>query len=399
MDMKNRIRRAFDAGKPNVLSQVLEDCPAKENAAVLKPKKKMSDRTKEFIATAASLALLLCAVGVGAVYFGDLYGDVTVKPGTTSTSDDEIIEGVRQLVCPDAVPEDMPATVVRYEAEEEGKAVPYCRVTVSYNGYSYEFIFRGESRMLWDIDIPATDSVKEGYLSPAVVQQIVILDAVGTAFDQVVSSKTFEIEDAILTKDENAYTVAISYYQNHVYHIDSQTGQILYIKTGTQEPDRTDAVSDEDIIAYAMELVAPDAPREDFRIFLEWYSETEADKTVFYCRVSACYQEHEYILTFNRYGMLYSLDIPAPAADTAVPITPAVAQLVVRLDQVGNDLLYGILSTLPALFDAVLSEDGSCYTVEIIYFDHYIYTLDSQTGAILSVTTYGDSLSTSSSIP
>lgn len=72
--MKNKIRRAFDLTKPNVLTQVLEDCPAPENAPATKPKRKpLSDRTMRFISVAASFAILISAVGGGFVYFRDYF--------------------------------------------------------------------------------------------------------------------------------------------------------------------------------------------------------------------------------------------------------------------------------------------------------------------------------------
>lgn len=75
MSMKNKIRRAFEQAQPNVLDRVLKNCPESNSAVPIRKKKRLSDRAVEWIATAASLALLIGAVTAGVLYFRSVYGD------------------------------------------------------------------------------------------------------------------------------------------------------------------------------------------------------------------------------------------------------------------------------------------------------------------------------------
>ncbi len=80
--MKNKIRRAFDATKPNVLNRVLEDCSGDDKSTPAAPqkKKKLSDRAMQFIATAASFAILISAAFGGFAYLRDRF-DGQDRPG------------------------------------------------------------------------------------------------------------------------------------------------------------------------------------------------------------------------------------------------------------------------------------------------------------------------------
>ena len=85
MNMKKKLRQAFKNATPDVL-EVLPDM----DAAPSKPmKKKMSDRTKEFISTAASIALL---IGVGGGMIVYLAGGGNI-PGTTPTLGSQVPTG------------------------------------------------------------------------------------------------------------------------------------------------------------------------------------------------------------------------------------------------------------------------------------------------------------------
>lgn len=76
MNINKKIRRAFQKATPDVLGTLsVHDAPKP-----VQKRKKLSDRAVEFIATAASLALLISAVGGGFAYYRNFYA------GNTGTS-------------------------------------------------------------------------------------------------------------------------------------------------------------------------------------------------------------------------------------------------------------------------------------------------------------------------
>lgn len=85
--MKNKIRRAFDLTKPNVMNRVLEDCPVPENIAAKPKRKRLSDRTVRFISVAASFAILISAVGGGFIYLRDYFEVPGVHSGSSSNEE------------------------------------------------------------------------------------------------------------------------------------------------------------------------------------------------------------------------------------------------------------------------------------------------------------------------
>lgn len=86
--MKNKIRRAFDLTKPNVMNRVLEDCPAPENATAKPKRKRLSDRATQLIATAASIAMLISAAGGGFLYYRDYFSGQGSHSGSYEESPD-----------------------------------------------------------------------------------------------------------------------------------------------------------------------------------------------------------------------------------------------------------------------------------------------------------------------
>ncbi len=116
--MKNKIRRAFDLTKLNVLHQILDDTPAPMKSA--KPKKKrLSDRATQFIATAASLAIFVGAVFGGIAYYKDYFRGQgpSGNGGNALNSGTDYTHSTSGLLVP---PETVPLNTVDYDWTAEG---------------------------------------------------------------------------------------------------------------------------------------------------------------------------------------------------------------------------------------------------------------------------------------
>lgn len=269
MSMKERIRRAFELGKPNVLNRVLEDCPAPENASVKKKRKRLSDRTVEFIATAASVALLIGAVGAGIVYFRSNY---TLNSGTPGGDGYEPTYGTGytrpepvDTSCPDFVIAPLPT--VDYTTTPNGLitrtddilyplylrdslyevpdlpvetvteyGVEMYRIVNSMNGYCYEFKFLAANGALSSIAVLDCECEKTGPISPYAATWIAMMDLAPDCYG---ISRDCDYNYAL--NGDNTYTITLDFSAVFTYTVDALTGEILEISVA-HEPVRITAV-------------------------------------------------------------------------------------------------------------------------------------------------------------
>lgn len=81
MRMDKKIRQAFRRATPNILGTL----PAQKTSAGLKKRNRLSPRIQEFIATAASLALIVATIGIGTIYISSHYSTLLPTQPSSST--------------------------------------------------------------------------------------------------------------------------------------------------------------------------------------------------------------------------------------------------------------------------------------------------------------------------
>ncbi len=264
--MKNKIRRAFTATEPNVLNRVLEDCdsPAEVQQAAPKKKRKLSDRTMQFIATAASIAILIGTVSGGFVYFRDYYAGQTppgeenpsvsrpgsfwelLSPGSTDPTMD--IEPVEPLPTVDydsseeglvyramsiAIPP-MQSYVPAYTFTEEGNEYV---IRISNGGIAYTFRFSTANGALLAIEVAddGTNSTAEtSRIAEAAAAWIALLDLDPNHYgrtqyaDYTVTNITMKHDAVDGGGKFDGYCIEIEHGSFlHSYYVDSRTGEIF----------------------------------------------------------------------------------------------------------------------------------------------------------------------------
>lgn len=266
MNINKKIRRAFQRATPDVLGTLsVHDAPKP-----VQKRRKLSDRAVEFIATAASLALLISAVGGGFAYYRNSYAGNTgtgAVPTTTTqknapaepddtapwSTDPEptvpadsltpqaLIAAAEAIVCPEAQ-ENMESRFA--ESTYDGKAA--YQVSITYKGYEYTFHFCASSAALLNIEIPHNDAIKEDiYITPTVAQQIGLLAASeahrgddGTL--EVTACELMEVGETVyllnIAYQDNATLSAVMYS----YYIDPYTGQIIEAFANSKELARSE---------------------------------------------------------------------------------------------------------------------------------------------------------------
>lgn len=267
MRINERLRRAFTDSRPNVLNRVLEDCAPRK---VTRPKhKKLSDRTMQLIATAASIAILISAATGGFLYYRDYFAgqsslngdhtDATLSTSPTGSTDplptepmtpEELIlwieEDARQIICPGSTAETLPVEVVLdLPYPEQDQLATNCYVaSATFAGYRYALYYTPEG-VLEHIYASGSES-EQGYVSSSAVQAIALLDA-KSRFDM--DAGTLEVTACeIMQVDKPVYLLNIVYRSNTDlsastigYYIDPYTGQITDTFISNRELSRNEA--------------------------------------------------------------------------------------------------------------------------------------------------------------
>ncbi len=282
--MKNKIRRAFDATKPNVLNRVLEDSGTDDAAAPVPPKKKkkLSERSKQFIATAASIAILFGSVFGGFLYLQDYYGDrerpdeddgggnytgsiwnlfspagpnepVEIEPLPTvdyDISEQGLINRARQIIEPgyEVNPTDyvVPPEGTVELVEEGGQEL--CIVTWKYHNCAYRFCFLAANGQLLSISFDngfyASTVQAQPTLTPDAAAWIALLD-LDPAHYSLTQYAQYQVTEESAKVDyvdrpgglERFYHVSISHGGVHYdYYVDLHTGEILHSSGNSTDP-------------------------------------------------------------------------------------------------------------------------------------------------------------------
>ena len=252
MSIKRKLRRAFDSQKPNVLGGILEDCPPPREKHAKTPKKKLSGRTKEFIATAASLAILISAVAGGWVYFRNYYSGAggLENPGVPGTAPSRYPQPSYEPVdtCPtdptrefDTSPEalitrtddilgplelrDSIYTVPDIPVDKVLVADQTCyRIHREMNGYCYEFLFDADSGWLISVNVLPCDCIKEGYMSPHAAAYIAAMAVAPEYFGGIASHHWYDVRMA----EEGVWEISV-FLENVCYlvRVDATTGMLM----------------------------------------------------------------------------------------------------------------------------------------------------------------------------
>lgn len=267
MGIKDKISRAFTAGKQNSLSQIMEQCPDKR--PVKPPRKRMSDRAVSLISSALTIAMLIGGVFGGVVYFRNAfpdgiihYDEPTIGPGLSAGSPSgpnhqvpvdtapSIPNPNRDPAGTEWVPVDPPPTI-DYPNTEEGYLIrtedilyPYrdaiyyvpdapveyvveygfqkCRIVRTQDGYCIQFDFDIATGCLLSIDVLDCKCIKEKALSPYVACWIAYMDAAPEYY-----GATQHCTYDYTTSKNGIYLITITEPTDSTYYIDNKTGEIL----------------------------------------------------------------------------------------------------------------------------------------------------------------------------
>lgn len=241
MRIQDRIYQAFTGSRPNVLGKVLEDISPRK--ATKTKHKKLSERTMQLIATAASIAILISAGFGGFAYYRDYFagqkpgGDSTLNgtnpgitqpttPPTDPNSPDELLmwieEDARQIICPGATAETLPVEVVLdLMYPEQDRYASNCYVaSAAYEGYHYALYYTQEGVLSRIGVLRSSDA--QGYISQTVAQRKALLAYAQKQHGPCVASGSELVDDTY-------YKVRISgeYYQwSTLVYIDAYSGEL-----------------------------------------------------------------------------------------------------------------------------------------------------------------------------
>ncbi len=266
--MKNKIRRAFDATKPNVLNRVLEDCSGDDKSTPAAPqkKKKLSDRAMQFIATAASFAILISAAFGGFAYLRDRFdgqdrpGDKDqlssrpnsfwgfLSPGQTDPTMD--IEPVEPLPTVDydsseeglvnramsiAIPP-MQSSVPAYTFTEEGNEYV---IRIPSHGIAYTFRFSTANGALLAIEVAddgTNSSTETSTITEAAAAWIALLDLDPEHYSitQHAEYSVSLLQGMVDYVDKpgglvECYLVDVTHGGRFNYYVNVHTGEIMYV--------------------------------------------------------------------------------------------------------------------------------------------------------------------------
>ncbi len=267
--MKNKIRRAFDLTKPNVLHQIQDDLPAPAKTAKPKQKRKLSDRAAQFIATAASIAIFIGAVFGGIAYYKDYFrgqgpsgdGGNALHSGPNHTGGTHVdIDWVEPV-------ETEPQNTVDYENTEEGlyvraaaiiapdsqsgiastaplivssaltdeKGETYRDLVLEYYDFQYHFRFLAANGALLSLAVERTAA--QGYMITKSAAAWIALMDLDPAHYGITQYAEYEVSLAQAKVDyvdqpgglQQFYRVKIQDYRHQaIYDIDIYSGEILF---------------------------------------------------------------------------------------------------------------------------------------------------------------------------
>lgn len=257
MNMDEKIRRAFRSATPNILGTLESQTPQPYK----KKRRKLSPRVQEFIATAASVTLLIGAVGVGIFYFRNHYslnnglgGDNTLPSGTWFTeptpsvpdvSPEALITRTDDIIYPlymrDKIytPPDIPVELIVEDGVEK------YRILREDGGYCYEFKFDAHSAQLLSIEVLECDCIKTGYISMYLAANAAFLEEI-PKYTKV----QFTAEEYSVTPnwDQSYFIIGLNCDGWHTMIVDSTTGELLRHDRALTDGADLDSVRD---IAYA----------------------------------------------------------------------------------------------------------------------------------------------------
>lgn len=260
MNTKKKIRQAFEVGKPDVLPQIMEDCPS-NTASAPRKRRKLSERTVEFIATAASLALLIGAVFGGVVYLqGGVGGTLTNPnegPGVPMASTRPSHMPGLDSVLPPYTTDTIPGNTLPPYTDHDGmilrtddilyplelRDAPYVlpdveveditvddyrmyRIVREYDGCRYEFLFDGYTSRLTDINVLDNGGEDPTRISQWVAAQMAALDLDPNLYGYNIVH--YSKVDCALNGDKTQWQICIERdSQEFIYFLDLYTGEVL----------------------------------------------------------------------------------------------------------------------------------------------------------------------------
>lgn len=257
MNMKKKIRRAFQNATPNVLDRVLPEHSVEEKnipfnsghkaAPPIDKKTAKRDRFQEFVATAAALALLIGACGSGIWYLvrnrgigntGGLDSPATEAPRVAIEKDELYDQWITAAKCC-VEPEDMDniTALDEYFSTTWDGEDAYV-VSVTYKGYLYELTY--SSSGLENMTIPQTDSIKEDeYITESAAVNIAytqVEDSLpGTNFAWFTNGRLLDqyMDGSVcyyITLQRHPLN-DFSNYEYKTFCIDAYTGQVLDVES------------------------------------------------------------------------------------------------------------------------------------------------------------------------
>ncbi len=270
--MKHKIRRAFDATRPNVLDRVLQDCDHGKTAPVVPKKTRLSDRAARLIATAASFVLLVGAATGGYFYFRDYFpgniGSNFVAPTQTDPlpavdydwSEDGLIQRACDIVDPSGeLRTNFPPTVELIDGEYQ--------VTVDYQFCIYTIRFSAANGALLGIDVrdnPLASDWNLIKITESVAAWIAMLDMDPEYFGLTSQCADYTVDEAVALvdfEDErpvdpiDLYVITFTHGDLQArYEINDRTGEI-FCKSLTEVPSAGEKITLAEAEAILTDLV------------------------------------------------------------------------------------------------------------------------------------------------
>lgn len=259
MRMKKNIRKAFDRAAPDALGQILQELPEQTTAMKPRPVRTMKKTShfREFVATAAALALFISVVGGTAWYVGSGDHAAGTSPsaptGNPSATWPDITDPIEPM--PEVFVEDLDylaedilypwqlRDTVYVEPEEKTQLWTVCTDSVYIlkkimGDYVYEFHFDSYDGKLLDLlVVDTTNNPDKGFIPETVAQAIALLKA-----DLQQGGQT-SIDHSQLVKTANSgyYCITVSSTQElstAVYYVHAFSGKLLDLGEEV-EPDYT----------------------------------------------------------------------------------------------------------------------------------------------------------------
>lgn len=226
MNMKKRIRKAFQNATPDVLGSVLSHCQL-EKGTVIKMKKRKTRKILEYTAAAAAVVLLF---GVGAGIAGLVGSRGSNIPGSTQSSSDIPTEAKKWISQEDAlrIAEEYTLNLYTTHIGEPRSTVTLdsansvYKVEVLYSAYDHEYEINAVNGTILKTEKAPIDlTIENGYIGMIAARDIALQN-----YNLTLTETNSLFITTILDGNTFLYEVYIYCHGNYTYYINASTGEI-----------------------------------------------------------------------------------------------------------------------------------------------------------------------------